>query len=81
MKEMKIVIYRYNSDPLSEERETDLYGEVFVPQYGEIVHRKGESWKVVKVDRDHTVGDDKRIPVLRIHLTRPSNRTSEFSRT
>jgi len=30
MSELKVVVYRYNDDPLSEERETDLYGEVLV---------------------------------------------------
>ena len=67
-KRAKRVIYRYNGDPYSEETETDLDGEVAVPQFGEIIRRKEKDWKVVHVLQHETVAGNTQMPVLWIFL-------------
>ena len=68
-KQAKRVIYRYNGDPYSEETETDLDGDVAIPQYGEIISRKGKDWKVVHVlEHESIENDPQQMPILWIFL-------------
>jgi hypothetical protein len=63
------MIYRYNGDPHSEETETDLDGVVAVPQFGEIISRKGKDWKMVHVLQHEIVAGPNQMPILWIFLT------------
>ena len=66
----KRMVYRYNGDPNSEEVETDLDGEVAIPQFGEIIRRKDKDWKVVHVLEHAPVADaPEQMPMVWIFLT------------
>ena len=49
----KELIYRYDGDPSTEERVTDITGEATVPRVGEMIERQGKEWRVVDVVADY----------------------------
>jgi hypothetical protein len=65
----KQIVYIYNGDATSEESETDLQGNLPVPQKDEVVLRGGREWKVVNVVLEQSIGDPKALPVYRSFLS------------
>jgi hypothetical protein len=45
-------LYRYESDPSTDEKELDLLAETDIPEVGQTLMRKGTYWRVAKVDSD-----------------------------
>jgi hypothetical protein len=64
----KQVVYRYNGVESSEEVEVDHNDEIAVPETGQLMTRKGKTWKVVHVIQQETVAGPRAIPILRIFL-------------
>jgi hypothetical protein len=63
VKAHKQVVFRYNGDDKNGDVEIDILGDL--PDYlvGEIVVRKGKSWKVVQVILEHSTVSSGRVPV------------------
>jgi len=62
----KELIYRYDGDPATEERVTDITGEATVPGVGEMIERQGKEWRVVAVVADY----NRAVVLYRIALSR-----------
>jgi hypothetical protein len=62
----KELIYRYDGDPSTEERVTDVTGEGTVPKVGQIIERQGKEWRVVEVPADY----NRAVLLYRIFLIR-----------
>lgn len=61
-------VYRYDGDPKTDEVVPDLEGQVPVPQKGNVIKRKGKTWKVVDVHTEQLLTNPPAIPVYRVFL-------------
>jgi len=62
------VVYCYNDDPNTEEPLFGDNNEIRIPNEGDVIERKGKSWKVTKIDKILSVGVPKPPDVYRIFL-------------
>ena len=69
MKPANQIIYRYNDDPATEEIDLDMDNEKAVPEEGSSIERKGERWRVVKIQIATNEGEPFEVPVHRVFLT------------
>ena len=69
VKAHKHVVFQYNGDDKNRDVEIDILGDL--PDYlvGEIVVRKGKSWKVVQVILEHSTVSSGRVPVHLVFVT------------
>jgi hypothetical protein len=71
MNSAKQIIFRYNDDPASEEIELDMDGEKLTPSPNDLIDRKGERWKVLKVSVETNAAEPFAIPIHRVFLASP----------
>jgi hypothetical protein len=69
MKTAKQMVFRYNGDPTTEERDLDMDGDKSVPQQGSFMDRRGERWKVAQVSVERSEEEPFAVPIYRISLT------------
>lgn len=69
MENARQLVYRYEGDANTDEVIQDLDGEIPVPGIGDVIMRRGNKWKVVKVIREHLQSNPSAIPVHRVFLT------------
>jgi hypothetical protein len=65
----KRVVFRYNDDETDTDVEVDILGDL--PQYavGDIVVRRGKSWKVVRVLSDQALIGSQQVPAYIVTVT------------
>ena len=65
----KQVVFRYNDDETDADVEVDILGNL--PDYtvGDIVARRGKSWKIVRVLSDQTLIGSQRVPAYVVTVT------------
>jgi hypothetical protein len=61
--EHKQVVFRYNGNDENADVEVDILGDLPDYQVGEIVARKGKSWKVVQVLVEHSTVSAGNVPI------------------
>ena len=66
-RDTKQIIFRFNGDETSEEIEIDFDGDIVLPQPGELMIRKGKTWKAVQrvIERSGAGA----MPIIRLFLT------------
>ena len=69
MRSAKQIVFRYNSDPTTEEIDLDMDGDKSVPEQGSLIDRRGERWKVVQVNVERSVIEPFEVPIHRVFLT------------
>jgi hypothetical protein len=67
--EHKQVVFRYNGDDEDADVEVDILGDLPDYQVGEMVVRKGKSWKVVQVLIEHSTVSAGNVPVHIVCVT------------
>jgi hypothetical protein len=70
MKSAKQIVFRYNDDPATEEIDLDMDGEKSTPQQGSVLERKGEQWKVLRVNVETNATEPFEVPTHRVYLTK-----------
>jgi hypothetical protein len=68
MKSAKQIIFRYNDDPTTEEVDLDMDGDKSIPEQGVLIERKGQRWKVLRVNVETNATEPFEVPVHRIFL-------------
>jgi hypothetical protein len=63
----KEVIWSYEGVVCAEEREFDRFSEIAEPTKGDLITRKGKTWKVKNVDKQ--AGTSGEFPILWVYLT------------
>ena len=65
----KQVVFRYNDDDTDADVEVDILGDL--PHYavGDIVARRGKSWKVVRVRNEQALIGSQPVPVYVVTVT------------
>ena len=65
----KQVVFRYNDDETDADVEVDILGDL--PHYavGDIVARRGKSWKVVRVLSDQALIGSQQVPAYIVTVT------------
>ena len=66
-RDTKQIIYRFNGDDTSEEIEIDFDGDIVLPEPGEIMIRRGKTWKAVQ--REIETSGPGTMPIIRLFLT------------
>ena len=69
MRSAKQIVFRYNGDPTTEERDLDMDGDKSVPEQGSFIDRRGEPWKVVQVRMERSAEEPFAVPIYRVSLT------------
>ena len=69
MRPAKQIVFRYNSDPTSEEIDLDMDGEKIAPEQGSVIERKGELWKVLKINVETNPAEPFEVPIHRVFLS------------
>jgi hypothetical protein len=69
MRPAKQIVFRYNDDPTTEEIDLDMDGEKSTPERGSFIERKGERWKVLRVNVETNAAEPFEAPVHRVFLT------------
>ncbi len=69
MRPAKQIVFRYNDDPTAEEIDLDMDGEKSTPERGSFIERKGERWKVLRVNVETNVAEPFEVPIHRVFLT------------
>jgi hypothetical protein len=69
MRRAKQIVFRYNDDPSTEESDLDMDGEKSVPEPDSFIDRKGERWKVVRVNMERSAEEPFAVPIYRVFLT------------
>jgi hypothetical protein len=69
MRRAKQIVFRYNGDPSTEESDLDMDGEKSVPEPDSFIERKGERWKVVRVNMERSAEEPFAVPIYRVFLT------------
>jgi hypothetical protein len=69
MRRAKQIVFRYNDDPTTEETDLDMDGDKSVPEPGSFIDRRGERWKVVKVNVERSAEEPFAVPIHRVSLT------------
>jgi hypothetical protein len=65
----KQVVFRYNGDEENADVDVDILGDLPDFQVGELVVRKGKSWKVVQVLIKHSTVSSGNVPVHVVSVT------------
>jgi hypothetical protein len=61
------IVYRYNADDSKNDVVRDMVGEEVIPQKGQLIQRKGGTWRVVMVSTQ--TSSDGSVPVHFVSLT------------
>jgi hypothetical protein len=69
MRSAKQIVFRYNGDPPTEETDLDMDGDKSVPEQGTLIERRGERWKVVRVNIETSAEEPFAVPIYRVFLT------------
>jgi hypothetical protein len=69
MKSAKQIVFRYNDDPTTEEIDLDMDGDKSAPEQGSVIERRGERWKVLRVNVETNTAEPFEVPVHRVFLT------------
>ena len=69
MRAAKQIVFRYNGDPTTEESDLDMDGDKSVPEPGTLIERRGERWKVVRVNIETSAEEPFAVPIYRVFLT------------
>jgi hypothetical protein len=69
MRRAKQIVFRYNDDPSTEESDLDMDGEKSVHEPDSFIDRKGERWKVVRVNMERSAEEPFAVPIYRVFLT------------
>jgi hypothetical protein len=70
MRPAKQIVFRYNHDPTTEEIDLDMDGEKSTPRQGSVIERKGEQWKVLRVNVETNTAEPFEVPIHRVFLTK-----------
>jgi hypothetical protein len=62
-------VFRYNGDPATEEIDLDMDADKSVPEQGAFIERKGERWRVVRVNVETSVSEPFQARIHRVFLT------------
>ena len=65
----KQIVFRYNGDPTTEESDLDMDGDKSVPEQGTLIERRGERWKLVRVNVETSAEEPFAVPIYRVFLT------------
>jgi hypothetical protein len=68
----KQIVFRYSSDPATEESDLDMDGDKSVPEPGSFIDRRGERWKVIQVSMERSAEEPFAVPIYRVFLTNES---------
>jgi hypothetical protein len=68
----KQIVFRYSSDPATEESDLDMDGDKSVPEPGSFIDRRGEGWKVIQVSMERSAEEPFAVPIYRVFLTNES---------
>ena len=69
MRAAKQIVFRYHGDPTTEESDLDMDGDKSVPKQGSVIERRGERWKVVRVNIETSAEEPFAVPIYRVFLT------------
>jgi hypothetical protein len=69
MRVAKQIVFRYNGDPTTEETDLDMDGDKSVPEQGTLIERRGERWKVARVNMETSMTEPFEVPIYRVFLT------------
>jgi len=65
----KQVVFRYNDDETDADVEVDILGDLPHHAVGDIVARRGKSWKVVRVLSDQALIGSQQVPAYIVSVT------------
>jgi hypothetical protein len=69
VKPAKQIVFQYNGDPTTEEIDLDMDGDKSVPGPGSFIERKGERWRVVRVNVESSISEPFQASIHRVFLT------------
>jgi hypothetical protein len=70
MRPAKQIVFRYNEDSTTEEIDLDMDGKKSTPEQGSEIERKGERWKVFRVNVETNAAEPFEVPIHRVFLTK-----------
>ena len=69
MGETRQLYFVYDGDAQNGETVVDMRGEEHIPARGDLIQRRGRTWKVVQVSREDSMTPGGPVPIYRIFLT------------